>query len=167
MIPLLAKLPVFILLNIKERQEQVEKEGLSFLTFKEVKTMKEYIKEKLKGEEVHILAKQMMVKEMAEQLIDVDEIKTFSFDIENPQSSNQTFSQLKRYLVGKMKMGKTSFEDTMKEWHKKANKKIIKSRLPNIVFLNEDGWKANILLTTMFAMVNQKTNKKQIMTKLF
>ena len=43
----------------------MKKEGLPFLTFKEVKAMKDYIKEYLKGEEVHIFAKLNMTKEMA------------------------------------------------------------------------------------------------------
>ena len=45
---------------------------------------------------------------------------------------------------------------------------MIKTKLPNVVYLNEDGWKASILLKTMFAMVRQeKTNKKEIMTKFY
>ena len=43
---------------------------------------------------------------------------------------------------------------------------IKKNRLPNIIYLNEDGWKASIQLRTMFAMIEQKnTNKEQIMNK--
>ena len=37
-----------------------------------------------------------------------------------------------------------------------------------MVFLNVDGWKANIQLRTMFAMIAQdNTNKKEIMTKFY
>ena len=46
--------------------------------------------------------------------------------------------------------------------------KIVKSQLPNIIHLNEDGWKANIQLRIMIAMINQRrTNKKEIMTKFY
>ena len=65
-------------------------------------------------------------------------------------------------------MGKQSFQETIKLWQKKFDEKVIKNRLPNVVYLNEDGWKASILLRTMFAMVMQeKTNKKEIMIKFF
>ena len=48
----------------------------------------------------------------------------------------------------------------------KNRQTITKNRLPNIVFLKEDGWKASIQLRTMFAMVQQaKTNKQQIMAR--
>ena len=47
-----------------------------------VKEMKEHIKENLKGEEVHILAKLNMAKEMAEELAGIDEIIYFNFDVQ-------------------------------------------------------------------------------------
>ena len=46
--------------------------------------------------------------------------------------------------------------------------RITKNRLPNMIYLNEDGWKANIQLRTMYAMINQeKTNKELIMTRMY
>ena len=60
----------------------MEKEGLTFLNFMNVKEMKEHIKENLKGEEIHILAKLNMAKEMAEELAGIDEIKSFNFDVQ-------------------------------------------------------------------------------------
>ena len=47
-------------------------------------------------------------------------------------------------------------------------KKTVKGKLPNIIHLNEDGWKANIQLRIMIAMINQRrTNKKEIMEKFY
>lgn len=41
-------------------------------------------------------------------------------------------------------------------------------QLPNIVHLNEDGWKAGIQLRTMFAMLSQEnTNQEKIMDELY
>ena len=45
---------------------------------------------------------------------------------------------------------------------------VVKNSLPNIIYLNEDGWKASIQLRTMFAMINQQnTNKESIMKQFY
>ena len=63
----------------------MEKEGLTFLSFINVKEMKEHIKKNLKGEELYILAKLNMAKEMAEELAGIDEIKSFNFDAQKEE----------------------------------------------------------------------------------
>ena len=51
----------------------------------------------------------------------------------------------------------------------KENKgqKVIIKKLPNMICLNEDGWKACIQLRTMIAMIHQKTNRDQIMKEFY
>ena len=66
----------------------MQKEGLTFLNFMNVKEMKEHIKKNLKDEELYILAKLNMAKEMAEELAGIDEIKSFNFDVQ--QGENYT-----------------------------------------------------------------------------
>ena len=52
------------------------------------------------------------------------------------------------------------FAKAMNEWKKDKDKRTVKSRLPNIVYLNQDGWKADIQLRTMYAMVMQEKTSK-------
>ena len=49
----------------------------------------------------------------------------------------------------------------------KEQKKVIRKKLPNMICLNEDGWKACIQLRTMIAMIHQKTNRDQIMKEFY
>ena len=48
----------------------------------------------------------------------------------------------------------------MDEWKNKKGKVVLKNKLPNIVYLSEDGWKADIQLRTMYAMVKQEKTPK-------
>ena len=112
-----------------------------------------------------------MAEEIAKQLGSVDEIKVINFGFqsnENPGPILQAFNYdlSKKHVL--QKLGETSFERTLKKWKDKlTGLTIIKSKLPNIVYLNEDGWKASIQLRTLFAMINQKTNKEQIMGRFY
>ena len=98
-----------------------------------------------------------MAKEMAEELVDVDEIKTFSFDIQEGEDPSNILQGLESDIIRNRFHKKIVFYfiPTIKLWHKRVNENVIKNKLPNIVFLNEDGWKASILLRTMIAMVRQ------------
>ena len=66
-------------------------------------------------------------------------------------------------------MGWRELPEIIEYWDKKTKEiKIRKAQLPNIVHLNEDGWKANIQLRTMIAMIKQEqTNKEGIMNQFY
>ena len=60
------------------------------------------------------------------------------------------------------KFGELNLEAVKKEWKKLiSSNRIQKSKLPNIVYLNEDGWKASIQLRTMIAMIKQDNTNNE------
>ena len=66
------------------------------------------------------------------------------------------------------KLGMPSVNLTIKYWIEANEKRRIKDKLPNIIYLNQNGWKSSIQLRTMFAMVKQtNTNTKKIMAMFY
>ena len=56
--------------------------------------------------------------------------------------------------------------DIIRSFKQEAKEKL-KSKLPNILSLSEDGWECSIVLRTVIAMRKQKTCREKIMEELY
>ena len=53
------------------------------------------------------------------------------------------------------KLEAINLDSAISRWKTFKDNQLTKRMLPNVIYLNEDGWKANIQLRTMIAMINQ------------
>ena len=136
--------------------------------------MKKQIQSELKRSNIELVAPLRMVEEVGERLQDVEQIKRFHF---HQTSDDQCDYSLLLMQISKKseshhlisRLGKIGMDQVIESYKvKTGSRKIVKNKLPNIIHLNRDGWKASIQLRTMIAMINQKnTNKEKIMTHFY
>ena len=99
-----------------------------------------------------------MIEEFEAKIGHLPEIKIINFDT-NDESYHGILQKLKNQSKDSHvlnKIGMLTFESTLNSWKKKTSTNwILRNQLPNIIYLNEDGWRASIQLRTMEAMLNQ------------
>ena len=140
-------------------------EGIEAFYFDDIETMKSQIESSMKRQHIELLAPIGMAKVIGAELGEVKEIKKIHFYIK--PNDNCALGPLQKHVIDRQ--GYFNVEETIESWKKtKSSSKITKNRLPNIIHLNKDGWKASIQLRTMIAMLNQtNTNEREIMTKFY
>ena len=104
-----------------------------------------------------------MMEEAGEKLGEIPEVKVVHLHLQQDKMNNyyQIYQKMRQNkdmnaFIGKL--GKLYANSTIDCWKKKQP--ITKNKLPNIIYLNEDGWKASIQLRTLFAMVSQANTNK-------